>query len=143
MRAAAFLLRHKYTSLTELFGLSKIGEVSFGLHADPKSHGAGVIGSWGVVSESSRLRQGAGGRPGGGRRGSVPRQRANVAFFQITFSGCRGGEVFDPGQRIAELLSAAHEVGDDPPLVAALVIVVAEVDVVGTEAEHPVDEAGE
>ena len=31
MRVAAFLLRHKYTSLTQLFGLPKIGEVSFGL----------------------------------------------------------------------------------------------------------------
>ena len=82
-------------------------------------------------------------RATGARVGGPPPEGVDVGLFQVTSSGCRGGEGFDPGQRIAELLSAAHERGDDPPLVAALVIVLAAVNVVGAEAEHPVDEAGE
>ena len=82
-------------------------------------------------------------RATGARVGGPPPEGVDVGLFQVTSSGCRGGEGFDPGQRIAELLSAAHELGDDPPLVAALVIVLAAVNVVGAEAEHPVDEAGE
>src|SRR5215467_13242679 len=66
-----------------------------------------------------------------------------MSFFQVTSSGCRGGEVFDPGQRVAEPLDALHELGDDPPLVATLVIVLAAVEVVGAEAEHLADEAGD
>jgi len=40
-------------------------------------------------------------------------------------------------------VSPTHEIGDDPALVAARVVVLATVDVVGVEAEHPVDQAGE
>ena len=41
------------------------------------------------------------------------------------------------------MVSTAHELHDDPALVPTFVVVLAAVDVVGAEAEHAVDEAGE
>src|SRR5215469_8098833 len=93
----------------------------------------------GAVSENGRLLQ-----EEGHLRGD--RRRAYVAFFQVTSSRCRRGRgcgAVVHGEGIAELLSAAHEIGDDSALVAAFVVVLAAVDVVGAEAEHAVDQAGE
>ena len=71
MRAAAFLLRHKYASLTQLFGLPKIGEVSFGLQAIQRATEPlhWLLGACPSLADYV-----------GGRRPPERRQRAYVAY---------------------------------------------------------------
>src|SRR5262245_12825890 len=71
MRAAAFLLRHKYASLTQLFGPPKIGEVSFGLQAIQRATEPlhWLLGACPSLADYV-----------GGRRPPERRQRAYVAY---------------------------------------------------------------